>query len=137
LFAAYFLLGYMMYGALMFAVGISVNAEQESRQLGGVVGIVTVLPFFFMFLYLRDPNGPLPVFFSLFPLTAPSGMLLRYAWANVPPGQVALSLVLLAAFIFIELRFAAFVFRLGALNYGRRLGIRDLIANRGYGARQA
>jgi len=137
LFVAYFLLGYLMYGAIMFAVGVSVNAEQESRQLGGVVGLVTVLPFIFIFAYTTDPGVPLPTFFSLFPLTAPSGMLLRYAWSYVSPGEIALSLALLVVFIFLVLRLAVFMFRLGALNYGKRLSIRDLLSNLRYGVKQA
>src|SRR5262249_9347971 len=33
---AYFILGYLCIGGLLFGVGASVNADQESRQLGGL-----------------------------------------------------------------------------------------------------
>ena len=125
---AYFFLGYLVYGSIMFGIGASVNAEQESRQLGGLVTIISVLPFIFLATYFSDPNGALPIFLSFFPLTAPIGMILRVSWAYVPPGQIILSLVILAAFAVLVTRLAALVFRLGMLNYGKRLSLRDIFS---------
>jgi len=122
----YFFLGYLAYGSLMFGIGASVNAEQESRQLGGLVTMISVLPFIFLASYFSNPNGTLPTFFSLFPLTAPVGMILRVSWAVVPPGEIALSLLILAGFALLVTRLAALVFRVGMLNYGKRLSIRDI-----------
>jgi ABC-2 type transport system permease protein len=125
---AYFFLGYLLYGSIMFGIGASVNAEQESRQLGGLVTIISVLPFIFLATYFSDPNGALPIFLSFFPLTAPIGMILRVSWAYVPPGEIILSLVILAAFAVLVTRLAALVFRLGMLNYGKRLSLRDIFS---------
>ncbi len=123
----YFVLGYLSIGGLLFGVGASVNADQESRQLGGLITMLSVLPFIFSFTYFTDPNGAIPVFLSLFPLTAPVGMLLRAAWTDVPPAQIALSLALLALSVVVIVWLAALVFRLGMLNYGKRLSIRDIV----------
>lgn len=123
----YFILGYLCIGGLLFGVGASVNAEQESRQVGGLVTMVSVIPFIFAFTYFSDPNGPIPVFLSLFPLTSPVGMLMRAAWTDVPSTQIILSLVLLAISVVVVVWLAALIFRLGMLNYGKRLGIRDII----------
>ena len=127
LLAAYFVLGYLSIASIMFGIGASVNAEQESRQLGGLLSLLTLLPLMLSFSYFVDPNGPLPTFMSLFPLTSPVGMILRAAWTSVPPAQIALSLVLLALTVFGLIWLAARIFRLGLLNYGKRLGLRDII----------
>ncbi|MEP7284788.1 MAG: ABC transporter permease [Chloroflexota bacterium] len=123
---AFFLLGYLVNSAIMFGVGASVNAEQESRQLGSFLSIISLLPFILSFSFIIDPNGTLPVFLSLFPLTAPVGMVFRLSWANVPPSQIALSLFLLIVSFAALIWLAARIFRLGMLNYGKRLSLRDI-----------
>ncbi len=124
---AYFVLGYLMFGALMSGLGISVNAEQESRQLSGVISFIAVIPFVLIFSFLSDPNGTLPVIASMFPLTAPLSMILRMAFTTVPPIQIVLSLAILALSAATAIWLAARLFRLGMLNYGKRLGLRGII----------
>jgi ABC-2 type transport system permease protein len=124
---AYFLLGYLMFGALMAGLGISVNAEQEGRQLAGVVSIIAILPFVLSVFFLDDPNAPLAVVGSLFPLTAPLSMILRLSFGTVPSWQIALSLAILALSGAGSVWLAARLFRLGMLNYGKRLGLRGIV----------
>jgi ABC-2 type transport system permease protein len=124
---AYFILGYLLFGSVMSGVGALVNAEQEGRQLSGILGMVGVIPFMLSFSYLTDPNGTIPRVLSLFPFTAPVGMILRVSWAVVPPGEILLSLGIMALTVVGTIWLAARLFRLGMLNYGKRLGLRDVV----------
>jgi ABC-2 type transport system permease protein len=124
---AYFVLGYALFGAIMAGIGASVNAEQEGRQISGILGTIGVLPFFFFFTYFTDPNGTIPVILSMVPVTSPVGMILRVFWANVPTGEILISLGILMLSVDAMIWVAGRIFRLGMLNYGRRLGVRDII----------
>ncbi len=124
---AYFILGYLLFGSVMSGIGALVNAEQEGRQLSGILGTVGVIPFMLSFSYLTDPNGPIPRVLSLIPFTAPVGMILRVSWAVVPPGEILISLGIMALSVVGTIWLSARLFRLGMLNYGKRLGLRDVI----------
>lgn len=124
----YFLLGYLFYGAVMAGLGASVSAEQESRQIAGLIGIVAVLPFFLIITFIDNPNGTLPTALSLFPVTAPIAMIMRVSFGTVPGWQIALSFGILAVSVAIVIWISARVFRLGMLSYGKRLSIRDMFA---------
>lgn len=124
---AYFILGYLLFGSVMSGIGALVNAEQEGRQLSGILGTVGVIPFMLSFSYLTDPNGPIPRVLSLIPFTAPVGMILRVSWTVVPPGEILISLGIMALSVVGTIWLSARLFRLGMLNYGKRLGLRDVI----------
>jgi ABC-2 type transport system permease protein len=123
---AYFVLGYALFGAIMAGIGASVNAEQEGRQISGILGTIGVLPFMLFFFYFIDPNGPVPVIMSMVPFTSPVGMILRVFWADVPVSEILISLGILALSVVVMIWLAGRVFRIGMLNYGRRLGVRDI-----------
>lgn len=122
----YLILGYFLFASVMAGIGASVTADQEGRQYAGIFTMVAVIPFMALVTFMQDPNGTIPVLLSLFPLTAPISMLMRMPMTTVPVWQLGLSLALLAASAVFTIWFAAKVFRLGLLMYGKRLGVRDI-----------
>ncbi|GAB4547388.1 MAG: ABC transporter permease [Anaerolineae bacterium] len=114
-------MGYGVNASLMAAVGAAVNSEQESRQLASVVSLASVLPIMLLFVFFIDPNGAFATFMSIFPLTSPTGMIVRAALIDVPSEQVILSIVLLLVTMWGVMWLSARIFRLGMLNYGKRL----------------
>lgn len=92
----YFVVGYMLFAAMYSAVGAVSGSMREGPQYAVVFTLPAVVPFYFFALVLESPNGPLPVFFSMFPITAPIGMLMRLSVADVPLIEIVISLVLLA-----------------------------------------
>ncbi len=124
----YLVLGYFFFSGVMAGVGASVTAEREGQQFAGFFSVLTVLPMALLITFMEDPNGALPVFFSIFPLTSPVGMLMRMPMTTVPTWQIVLSVGLLAVTVFATIWLAARVFRLGLLMYGKRLTVREIIA---------
>ncbi len=124
--AIYTMLGYALYGAIMAAIGASVNTDQEARQIAALVSIVGSLPLLFLVSFLLDPNGGAALVLSLLPFTSPSGMPLRMAVANVPSEHVLLGILLQVVTISAVMWLAAKIFRLGMLNYGKRLSLGEL-----------
>lgn len=119
----YFVFGYLLYGALMAGIGVTANAEQDSRQVAGIITLISVLPFILLFTLISSPDSPLPVVLSLFPLTAPLTMIMRLGFGPVPSLQIVLSLVILIASALLTVWLSARLFRIGMLSYGKRLGL--------------
>ena len=124
---AYFLLGYLFYGAIMAALGAISNSEQEGRQIAGIITMLAILPFILFFLFLTDPNGTWPIVLSMIPFTAPLAMIMRETTGAVPTLQIAASLLILLLCTILVIGFAARVFRLGMLHYSGKLRLRRLI----------
>lgn len=80
----------------------------------------------FLVSFLTDPNGSAALVLSLLPFTSPSGMPLRMAVANVPSEHVLLGILLQVVTISAVMWLAAKIFRLGMLNYGKRLSLGEL-----------
>jgi ABC-2 type transport system permease protein len=119
-FIIYFIGGYFLYSSLYAAIGAAVDSETDSQQfllpiimpliLGVYIGFFTVI---------NDPHGTVATVFSIIPFTSPIVMLMRIPF-GVPWWQLVLSIVLLfGTFIFV-VWFAAKIYRVGILMYGKK-----------------
>ena len=126
---AFFILGYLAYGAIFAAIGALAPGTREAQQYSGFFGFFAVIPLIFAGAFIADPQSPIVVALSLIPLTAPAAMLQVMALVSEPPwGLVALSLAVLAVFAALAAVGAARVFRATLLLYGARPSIRRIIA---------
>ncbi|HNS51985.1 MAG TPA: ABC transporter permease [Anaerolineae bacterium] len=126
LFVVYYLLGYLLYATLMAAAGSLGTTQRESQQLGSIFSLIAVIPWMLISVVFSNPNATIAIVLSYIPLTAPVMMILRLGFAQVPPMQIAISLVLLIIGLVISLWAGAKVFRMGILMYGKRPGLRQL-----------
>jgi ABC-2 type transport system permease protein len=122
----YFVLGYLLYATLMAATGSLGTTERESQQLAGIFSLGAAIPFMLVGVMFSNPDAPIVIAFSFFPLTSPVMMLLRLGFSQVPAEQIAVSLILLVAGIAVSLWAGAKVFRMGILMYGKRPALKDL-----------
>lgn len=125
-FVAYFVGGFFLYAAMFASVGAMSSSEQEAQQAQQPIVFVLVLAFVSMFALLGDPNSGLSVALSLIPFTSPIAMPVRWAAGDLPPADLGVSLVLLAAAIVGVTWVAARIYRVGILMTGKRPGIREL-----------
>lgn len=116
-----FILDFVLMSAIMLGVGAAVTAEAESRQAGGFIGLIAVLPLAANALFFTNPNGPIPVIMSFFPMTSPVAIIMRIGLTAVPAWQIAVSMVILVVSTAGVLWLASVVFRLGMLMYGKVL----------------
>lgn len=129
----YFVLGYLFYASLMTGIGAIANNLREAQQLAMIFTITNFLPFYALSKILNNPHSSLTVGLSLFPMTAPTTMMLRLATstitgAEVPFWQVGASIGLLAIAAFLALRGSAKVFRIGLLLYGKTPNLPEILA---------
>lgn len=125
-FIIYFIGGYFLYSSLYAAIGAAVDSETDSQQfllpiimplmLGVYVGFFTVI---------SDPHGTVATVFSMIPLTSPIVMLMRIPF-GVPLWELIVSMLILFATFFGVVWFAAKIYRIGILMYGKKPTYKEL-----------
>jgi len=119
-FLFYFIGGYFLYSSFYASIGAAVDNETDSQQfllpiimpliLGVYIGFFTVI---------NDPHGTVATVFSMIPLTSPIVMMMRIPF-GVPLWQIGVSLLLLFATFLLVVWFAAKIYRVGILMYGKK-----------------
>jgi ABC-2 type transport system permease protein len=119
-FVIYFIGGYFLYSSFYAAIGAAVDSETDSQQFLLPIILPLILGVYIgFFTVLNDPHGTIATVFSMIPLTSPIVMLMRIPF-GVPAWQLILSIVILfATFIFV-VWFAAKIYRVGVLMYGKK-----------------
>lgn len=129
-FIFYFLGGYLLYSSLFAAVGSAVNEDPQDAQS---LLLPITMPIIFAFVILtkavNDPNSPIAVFGSLFPLTSPIVMMARIGHGipeGVPVWQLLLSMALLIGGFIATTWLAGKIYRTGILMYGKKVTWKEM-----------
>lgn len=119
-FIVYFIGGFFLYSSIYASIGAAVDSETDSQQfllpiilplmLGVYVGFFSVI---------TEPHGAVARVFSMIPLTSPIVMLMRIPF-GVPLWELLLSMAILFASFFGVVWFAAKIYRIGILMYGKK-----------------
>ena len=125
-FVLFFVGGYLLFSGLFAAVGSAVDQEADAQSLQAPIMIPLVLPVLFLTAVADNPDGPLALFLSLFPISSPVIMIVRMAVSDVPWWQVVLALSLLVASFVGVIALAARIYRVGILMYGKKATFTDL-----------
>lgn len=116
----FFVLGYLVYAALMAGVGALVPNLREASQATTIIVLPMIVPLFLISALIEAPNSTLTTVLSIFPLTAPTTMMLRLAATpNVPLWQLLLSVFLLLVTSYLTIRAVAGFFHAQTLLSGQ------------------
>lgn len=127
-FLIYFIGGYFLYSSLYAAIGAAVDSETDSQQfmlpimmplmLGVYIGFFTVI---------NDPHGTVATVFSIIPFTSPIVMLMRVPFLEPEHyWQLVVSIVTLFATFIGVVWFAAKIYKVGILMYGKKTTWKEL-----------
>lgn len=122
----YFVLGFLMFGSAMAAIGALTTSMRESQNYVTFVTLPAALPFFFLSLFAEEPNGTIATALSIIPLTAPLSMIMRASVTTIPTGQLALSIGLLVLTVIFVIWLAGRLFRVNTLLMGHMPKLRDI-----------
>lgn len=125
---AIFLISFLLFTGLLVLIGSSVPTAKEASQFFGFVMIVIFGPLYAAPLFVTAPDSPLVQFLSYFPLTAPIPLLLRNAVGNLTAVEAIVSFIILAIATIIIMLLAVRVFRFGALEYSRKVSLREMFS---------
>lgn len=119
-FVIYFIGGYFLYSSFYASIGAAVDNETDSQQfLLPIIMPLILAVYIGFFTVINDPHGTVATVFSMIPLTSPIVMLMRIPF-GVPWWQLVISITLLFGTFFFVVWFAAKIYRVGILMYGKK-----------------
>jgi len=124
-FIVYFIGGYLIYSSIYAAIGAAVDSETDTQQFMLPVLMPLIIAIYIGFSIIENPHGPIALAFSLFPLTSPIVMLMRIPF-GVPWWQIMVSMLLLIITFIAIVWFAAKIYRIGILMYGKKPTYKEL-----------
>jgi len=127
MFILFFIGGYLLYGSLYAAIGAAVDNETDTQQFMMPLLMPLMLAIYVgFFTVIENPHGTVSQVFSYIPFTSPVVMLMRIPF-GVPIWQQLLSVALLFGTFFMTVMFAAKIYRVGILMYGKKPSYKELI----------
>ena len=121
----FFIVGYLIYATLYAATGSVVDNESDSQQYTMPVTIPLILAIVLIPTVAANPSGQLAFWFSMIPLTSPITMMVRLP-AGVPLWQLLTSMGVALLFLVFCIWFAAKVYRMGILMYGKKSSWKEI-----------
>lgn len=125
-FIVYFLLGYLLYAAVLVGIGSVCTSLKDAQNLMVPVMIPMMVAIFALVPIGRDPNGTFAQVMSFIPPFTPFVMMNRAAGPPPTWQYLATALLLLAA-IYLAVLAASKVFRIGILMTGKPPSIREMV----------
>lgn len=122
-----FAVSFIMFTGLLVGIGAAAPTAKEASGFFGVVMLLIFGPLYAVTLFVSSPDAGIVQFLSYFPLTAPIPLLLRNAVGNLQIWQAVLALVILVVAAIIIMTLAIRTFRYGALEYSRRLTLKEIL----------
>ena len=126
-FIIFFIIGYFMYSILFSIVGASVNTDQEAQQFAAPITYLLIIPFIIGIMVTQNPNTPVVVITSLFPLFTPTLMFMRICVAIPSFFQIGLAVAVSILFTMFLAWLGAKIFRVGILMYGKKPSISEIM----------
>tara|TARA_R110002049_G_C9175812_1_gene562624 strand:- start:3413 stop:4726 length:1314 start_codon:yes stop_codon:yes gene_type:complete len=126
-FILFFIAGYLLYSSLYAAIGAAVDNETDTQQFIWPILVPLMLAVYVgIFTVIEDPHGTVSTVFSFIPFTSPVVMVMRIPF-GVPLWQQLVSLLILIGTFMLAVWFAAKIYRVGILMYGKKPSYKELI----------
>lgn len=125
-FLFYFIAGYLLYGALLAAVGSAVDSEADTQQFMLPITIPLIFSFVVAQTVMENPDGSMAFWLSMIPFTSPVIMMVRIPFGGVETWELLLSMVLLILGFLGTTWVAAKIYRTGILMYGKKVTYKEL-----------
>jgi len=126
-FVLFYLLGFLFYSTLFAGIGAVCNTDQEAQQLQTPIVMCLAFTIIIPMAVMQSPEGTFATVASMIPFFSPILMFMRINILMPPAWQIALSIAILIASIYVAGVLAAKVFRIGILMYGKRPDVREIV----------
>ena len=125
----FFILGFMIYACLYGALGSTANKVEDINTLSMPLTLLFVAAFMVVIFSMSsgDVDNLALKICSFIPLTSPMAMFTRIAMSTVPPHEIIISVVILAASVIGIGILSAKIYRVGVLLYGTTPKLRSII----------
>lgn len=125
--AFYFILGYLSYALLYALTGSTVSKPEDIQSANTPVALLAVVGFYLSYFTMMNPTSDLNLFASLFPISSPFCMPFRIMMGLASTTDVVISIAILIVTIIVIARVAIKIYSNAILNYGTKIGIKDIV----------
>jgi ABC-2 type transport system permease protein len=125
-FVAYFLTGYLLFAAILVAIGSVCNSLKEAQNLLQPVFLLLMIPLFAMVPVVQEPNGLMARVFTYIPIYTPFAMMNR-ASGPPPATEYAITTVLILVSVWLAFKGAGKIFRVGVLMTGNPPKLKEIL----------
>jgi len=125
-FLLFFIGGYALYASIFAMFASAVDSEEDTSQFMTPVTLLIMFAFFAGFYSVSNPDGPLAFWASVIPFSSPIVMMVRIPF-GIPLWEKLLSLVLLYGTFLLISVFAAKIYRVGILMYGKKPSWKEML----------
>lgn len=125
--AALFMGSILLLSGFMVAIGAAVPTAKEAGQFFGVVMTLIFVPLYAAPLFITTPDSLAVTMLTFFPLTAPIPLLIRNAVGNLGTSETIIGVMMLFVFAAIVFVIAARLFQTGAVEYSKKMSLKNLI----------
>ena len=125
--AIYFILGYLSYALLYALTGSTVSKPEDIQSANSPVALLAVIGFYLSYFTMMNPTSDLNLFASLFPISSPFCMPFRIMMGLASTTDVVVSIAILIVTIIVIARVAIKIYSNAILNYGTKMGIKDIV----------
>jgi ABC-2 type transport system permease protein len=123
----FFLLAFFLYAAAYAVLGAAAEDEHHLGQLAWPLILFLIIPMVLISTMVMNPDSPVVMALSFFPLTSPIVMLVRVLVASPAWWELALCIGLLVASIYTTTILGAKIFRVGILMSGKRYKLLEIL----------
>ena len=114
------ILGYLLYAALFVGIGATMADISTAGNFQGMVMMLPFSPFLFISPVFSDPSGFWAQLGSYIPFTAPGVLIMRLSLLEEWPWmEIIIATVILAISVWIFMKLAGKIFKIGILMYGK------------------
>lgn len=124
-FVIFFIGGYILYASIFAMFASAVDSDEDVSQFTFPVTMIIVFALFAGIYSAGNPDGPLAFWASLFPFTSPIVMMVRLPF-GIPLWEKILSVALLYGTFILISHFAAKIYRVGILMYGKKVTFKEM-----------
>jgi ABC-2 type transport system permease protein len=122
----FFVGGFLMFTGFLVGLSALFPSAQEAGRYMGPAFISAFIPIYTINYIIISPHTLIVNVFTYFPLTAPTTALLRNAAGTLSVPEALISLAVVAVSAALALAFAIRAFQYGAMEYGRKVSIKEL-----------
>ena len=123
----YFLLGYFVFAFLYALTGSIVSKPEDVQSAGSVVAVVAVIGFYLAYFSMINPTSNINIFASIFPFSSPFCMPQRVMMGVATGWEIAFSILVLLATIFVIAKIAIKIYSNAILNYGTKMDFKTIL----------
>lgn len=113
-------LGYLLFAALFVGIGATMEDMGSSGNFQGLVMMLPFLSFMFIGPVISNPDGVIAQIGTYIPFTTPGVLIMRLAMLEQWPWlEIGIALVVLIISIWLFMKLAGKIFKVGILMYGK------------------